>query len=82
VDLYYYYISQDVPAAGKKRDGLRGQLSLQGLGKIQCPSVVFWLFLRDDLAAGEGLSDRDFYIASLLPNLAAPVKKPERYDSL
>ncbi|VVB66839.1 Uncharacterised protein [uncultured archaeon] len=82
VDLYYYYISQDVPAARKKTDGLQRQLSPQGLSKAQGSPVVFRLLLKDDLAAGEGLSDRDFHIASLLQNLAAPIEKAEAYDPL
>ena len=59
-------------------DAFFGNLSLQGMEEIQLFLVEGWIFLHDELAAGDGSDDRDLYMALSLYYLAALIKNSKR----
>ena len=74
MDLHYYYLTQQEPAARNKVSAFFGNLSLQGMQEIRLLPVESRLLLYDELIAGDGSDDWDLYMAFSLYNLAALIK--------
>jgi hypothetical protein len=74
MDLYYYYLTQQEPAAWDEMNAFLGKLSLQGMQEIQLLPVESRLLLHDQLIARDGSDDWDLYMAFSFYYLTALIK--------
>jgi hypothetical protein len=79
MNLYYYYLTQQEPAAWDEMNAFLGYPSLQGIEEIRLLPVESRLLLYDELIAGDGSDDWDLYTAFSLYNLAALIKSSQSY---